>query len=189
MDERNSRQHHVGVDGYGGSEKSLWFCSSSSDDDLLAAPPDLGRRRLLGQKDGLNVGQHAALGDRDPRQKLVQLLVVADRQLEMTRNDSRLLVVAGGVAGQLEHLCGQVLHDRRQVDGGAGPDSLGVVALAQQSVDPADGKLKTGATRPTLRLRLYLAAFASSGHDNDDIDCVVRENSRNDNRSAKNRQL
>ena len=33
---------------------------------------------LLGQEDSLDVGQHAALGDSDARQELVQLLIVPE---------------------------------------------------------------------------------------------------------------
>ena len=61
----------------------------------------------------------------------------------MTRNDSRLLVVASSIAGQLQHLSGEVLHDGSQVDWNTGSDMLGVVALAQQTMDSADCNLKT----------------------------------------------
>ena len=110
---------------------------------LLAGCSGLRCRRLLWQKDGLDVRQNAALGDRDAGQELVQLLVVTDGQLEVTRDDTRLLVVAGGVAGQLQHFGGQVLHDGGQVDWSAGTDSLGVVALAKQTVDTTDGELES----------------------------------------------
>lgn len=135
----------------------------------LLAGANLRRRRLLRQKDGLDVGQDAALRDRHARQQLVELLVVADGELEVTRDDSRLLVVASGVAGQLEHLGGEVLHDGGQVDGGAGSDSLGVVALAQQTVNATDRELQTGTARPALRLRLDLASFSASRHDVDEM--------------------
>ena len=125
--------------------------------------------RLLRQQNGLDVGQDAALGDRDARQQLVQLLVVADGQLEMTRDDARLLVVAGGVAGQLEHLGGQVLHDGCQVDGRSGTDALGIVTLAQQTVDTTDGELKTGATGSRLCLSLDFASLSTSRHDDDRV--------------------
>jgi len=45
---------------------------------------------LLGQKDGLDVGQDTTLGDRDAVQQLVQLFVVADGQLQVTRNDPEM---------------------------------------------------------------------------------------------------
>jgi len=50
----------------------------------------------------VNVGEDTALCDRDVAQQLVQLLIVADSELEMTGDDAGLLVVAGGVTGQLE---------------------------------------------------------------------------------------
>lgn len=52
----------------------------------------------------MNVGKHTALGDGDMAEKLVQLLVVADGELEMTRDDTGLLVVTSGVSSQLKDL-------------------------------------------------------------------------------------
>jgi hypothetical protein len=59
-----------------------------------------------------------------------------DGELEVARDDARFLVVAGGVADQLEDLGGEVLHHRSHVDGGAGAHSLGVVSF------PAQGRFK-----------------------------------------------
>ena len=47
----------------------------------------------------------------------------------MPWDDPGLLVVPGGVAGQLEDLGGQVLHHSRKVDRGTGSNPLGIVAL------------------------------------------------------------
>ena len=99
--------------------------------------------RLLGEQDSLDVGENSSLGDGHSGEQLVELLVVADGQLQVAGDDPRLLVVAGSVASQLEHLGGQVLHDGSQVDGGAGSDALGVVALPQVTVDTADGELQS----------------------------------------------
>lgn len=52
----------------------------------------------------VNVGEDTTLGDGDVTQKFVQLLIVSDRELEMTRDDTSLLVVASGVSSQLEDL-------------------------------------------------------------------------------------
>ena len=71
----------------------------------------------------MDVGEHAALGDRDAREELGELLVVADRELDVARDDARLLVVARGVAGELENLGGEVLEDGGEVDRGAGADA------------------------------------------------------------------
>ena len=98
---------------------------------------------LLGQEHGLDVGQYTSLGDGHAGEQFVKLLVVADGQLQVTGDDTGLLVVAGSVAGQLEHFSGEVLHDGGQVDGCAGTDALSVVSLAEQTVDTADGELQT----------------------------------------------
>jgi len=58
------------------------------------------------------------------RTKLVQLLVVPDGQLQVSGNDTRLLVVTGGVTSQLENLGREVLQDGGEVDGGTGTDTL-----------------------------------------------------------------
>ena len=46
----------------------------------------------------------------------VELLVVADRELQVTRTDAGLLVVARGVTSELENLGGEVLEDGSEVD-------------------------------------------------------------------------
>ncbi|KAM9325125.1 LOW QUALITY PROTEIN: uncharacterized protein PAF06_001264 [Gastrophryne carolinensis] len=99
---------------------------------------------LLGQQHGLDVGQDAALGDSDPTEQLVELLVVAHCQLQVSGDDAGLLVVPGSVAGQLENLSSQVLEHGSQVDGSSGAHPLGIVALPEQTVDTANGELETG---------------------------------------------
>lgn len=91
----------------------------------------------------MNVREDTTLGDSDVTQQLVQLLIVADGELEVTRDDTGLLVVTGGVASQLENLSSEVFEDGSQVYGSTGTDTLGVVALAQQTVDTADGERQT----------------------------------------------
>lgn len=120
--------------------------------------------RLLGQEYGLYVGQHTALSDRHAGQELVEFLVVSDRQLQVTRNDPRLLVVSGGVTGQLQNFGGQIFHYGREVYGRAGTDSLRVVAFAEKTMYTTHGKLQSGAARPRLRLALYLSTLSSSRH-------------------------
>jgi hypothetical protein len=95
----------------------------------------------------VNVGENTTLGDSDVSKKLVQLLVVADGELEMAGDDTGLLVVAGSVTGQLEDLSREVLKDGGEVDGSTGTDTLGVVALAEQTVDTTDGESETGLGR------------------------------------------
>ena len=52
----------------------------------------------------VDVWQDTTLRNGDVSEKLVQLLIVADGELEMTRNDTSLLVVTGCVTSQLENL-------------------------------------------------------------------------------------
>ena len=83
-------------------------------------------------------------GSRFEMLKLVQLLVVADSELEMTGNDTRLLVVAGGVASQLEDLCSKVFKNGSEVDWSTSTDSLSVVALSEESVNTTNWESKAG---------------------------------------------
>lgn len=99
----------------------------------------------------MNVGQDTTLGDGDVTQQLVQLLIVADGELQMPGDDTGLLVVTGGVASQLENLGSEVLEDGGQVDGGTGTDTLSVVALAEQTVDTTDGERQTSLGRTAIK--------------------------------------
>ena len=91
------------------------------------------------EKSGLDVGKDTALCDGDAGQEFVQLFVVADGQLQVTRFDASLIVVTSCVSGQLENSSGQVLHDGGQVDGRSSTDALGVRSFAQHTMDTTDG--------------------------------------------------
>ena len=58
------------------------------------------------------------MGDGDAGEELVQLFVVPHGELEMTRDDPCLLVISGGVTGQLEDFGRKVLKDSSEVDRG-----------------------------------------------------------------------
>ena len=92
----------------------------------------------------VDVGENTTLGDGDVAKKLVQLLIVADGELEVTGDDTGLLVVTGGVASKLEDFGSEVLEDSGEVDGSAGTDTLSVVALAEKTVDTTNGEGQTG---------------------------------------------
>ena len=119
---------------------------------------------LLGEKYGLDVGEDTTLSDGDSREKLVQLFVITDGELEMSGDDSRLLVVPGGVTGQLEDLSGEVLKDGSQVDWGTRPETGGVLSSLQVSADSSDWELKSclGGLGHGLLSGL---SFSSSRHD------------------------
>ncbi|XP_006269554.3 uncharacterized protein LOC102562659 [Alligator mississippiensis] len=73
-------------------------------------------KRFLDSQHGLDVGQDAALRDRHFAQQLVELLVVADGQLQVAGDDACLLVVSRRVARQLQDLGRQfsIRSDSRQ---------------------------------------------------------------------------
>ena len=87
------------------------------------------------------------MGDCDVTEKLVQFLVVADGELQMTGDDSGLLVVSGSVASQLEDLSSEVLENGSQVDWGTSTDTLSIVALAEETVDTTDWESETSLGR------------------------------------------
>ena len=119
----------------------------------------------------MDVGEHTSRGDGDSAHELVQLLVVADGELDVARDDAALLVVTGSVACELEDLGAQVLEDRRHVDGGASADALRVAALLQVAGDTADRELKSRLCRARRALALLLAAASLSFSRHVDV-CV-----------------
>ena len=119
--------------------------------------------RLLGEEDGLDVGNHSALRDGDVGQQFVELLVVPDGELKVPRDDPGLLVVPGSVPGELEDLGSEVLHDGPKVDRSSGPNQPRVTTLAKKTVDPSHGKLETSAAGAgLLGLDLDFTAGSSS---------------------------
>ena len=65
----------------------------------------------------MDIRQDTSLGNSDVTQQLVQLLIIADGELEMTRDDTRLLVITGSIAGQLKDFSSKVLQDGSEIDG------------------------------------------------------------------------
>lgn len=66
----------------------------------------------------VNVWKNTTLGDGNVTQKLVQLLIVTDGKLEVTRDDTGLLVVTSGIAGQFENFGSEVFEDGSEVNRG-----------------------------------------------------------------------
>ena len=97
---------------------------------------------FFGQQHCVDVGQHTAGGDGDLAQQLAELLVVAHSQLDVAGHDAGLLVVPGSVTGQLQDLSREVLQHGSQIDGCAGTDAGGVLALLQVAGDTTHGELQ-----------------------------------------------
>lgn len=113
------------------------------------------------------------------------LLIVADSELKVTRDDTLLLVITGGVTRKLEDLGGKVLEDSSQIDyarqasrplsatwpecirrrrtWSTGTNTLSVVALLQETVDTTDGELETGLGGTGLGLAGLTTSLARRG--------------------------
>ena len=98
---------------------------------------------LGGEKVDVDVRENTAGSDGGLAKKSVELLIVADGELNVTGNDSALLVVLGGVTGKLEDLSCEVLKDGGGVDGGTGSNALSVAALLHETGDSSNGELKS----------------------------------------------
>jgi hypothetical protein len=61
-------------------------------------------RGLLGEQVLVDVGHDTAAGDGGAAEKLRQLLIVADSELNVARHNAGLLVVPRGVPGELQDL-------------------------------------------------------------------------------------
>ena len=136
-----------------GKEKSLFPFS------LLG-----GGLALLAEEHRVDVGEDTARGDGHARQQLGELLVVADGELDVAGHDAGLLVVARGVAGELQDLGGQVLQHGGEVDGGARADPRRVLALLQVAGDAANRELEAGLGRLGDGLLAGGLAFAAARH-------------------------
>jgi len=112
----------------------------------------------------VDVGKDTSRSDGDASQQLVELLVILDSEGDVAGHDAGLLVVAGGVAGELEDLGAEVLEDGREVDGGAGAHAGGVLALAEVTADTADGELKSSLGGRGGALLLAAASLSFSRH-------------------------
>ena len=116
---------------------------------------------LLGEKDGVDVRENTTAGDGDVAEKTVELLVVADGELDVSGDDSGLLVVSGGVTGKLKDLGGEVLEDGGKVDRGTGTNTGSVLALLEESADSAHRELKTSLGRSRSGLSGSTASLSS----------------------------
>ena len=98
---------------------------------------------LAGEEEGVDVGEDTTGSDGSVGEQLVELLVVSDGELNVSGHNSGLLVVLGGISGELEDLGSEVLKDGSEVHGGTSANSLGVAALLEEPGDSSNGELKS----------------------------------------------
>ena len=116
----------------------------------------------------MDVGEHTTRGDGHAAEQHVELLIVTDGELDVTRDDMGLLVVTGGVTGELEDLSSEVLEDGGEVHRGTSSDTGRIASFTKETRNTSDGELQTGASRARSGLATLLAAasftFTFSSH-------------------------
>jgi len=92
----------------------------------------------------------------------VELLVTADRELQVPGRDTLHLQVLAGVSGQFQNFGREVLEDGRRVHGCGRADAVAVVdGLLEEPMDAAHGELKPGLGRTRLGSFLGGRGFAA----------------------------
>ena len=98
---------------------------------------------LLWEKVDMDVWKNTTSSDGSIFHESGELLVVSDGELDVSWDDSALLVVFGGVTCELKDLSGEVLKDGGKIDWGTGTNSLGVSASLEESGDSSNWELKS----------------------------------------------
>ena len=82
----------------------------------------------------MDLGEHSTLRKGRGAQDLVQLIVVADGQLEMARCNGLLLLLFGGIPSEFDDLTGEILEDGGHEDTGTPTNLGGVATLPEHTV-------------------------------------------------------
>ena len=117
----------------------------------------------------MDVWQDTSRRNGDSSQELVELLVILHGKSNVARYDAGLLVIAGGVASELEDLSAEVLKNGGEVHRGTSTHAGGVLALTKVTSDTTDGELQTGLGRRGRALLLPTASLSFSSS------CLSRE--------------
>ena len=104
----------------------------------------LGLGALLGEEHGVDVGEDTTRGNGDATHQLVELLVVANGELDVAGHNAGLLVVTGCIASELKDLGGEVLKDGCHVHGGTSTHAGGDLGLLHVAGHTTHGELKPG---------------------------------------------
>jgi len=95
----------------------------------------------LQQQRSVDMRQHTSKRNSRPDQR-VQLLVTADRELQMAGSDALDLEILGRVASQFKDFGGEIFEDGSEVDGGFGTDARAVAGYgAEVALYTAAGEL------------------------------------------------
>ena len=90
----------------------------------------------------MDVGEDTAGGDGDAAHELIKLLVITNSELHVSGHNAGLLVVAGGIASELQDLCGEVLKHGGHVHGGTSAHAGGHLGLLHVAGHAPHGELE-----------------------------------------------
>jgi hypothetical protein len=91
----------------------------------------------------VDVWKDTTLSDCDVTQKLVQFLIVSDGELQVTRDDTRFLVITSSVTGEFEDFGRKIFQHSSEVNWSTGTDTLSIVAFPQQTMNSANWESET----------------------------------------------
>ena len=120
-------------------------------------------------KSGVNVWNNTSRSDDSFAHALVELFIVLDGQLNVAWGDAVLLVVLGGISGELEKLSCQVFKNGCHVDWRSCTDTLSEATSLQVSTNATDreGQASLGGTSLWSSGLLgggFLGSFAGHGN-------------------------
>ena len=95
----------------------------------------------------MDVGKDTTRCDGDSSEKLVQFLIIADGELDVTRDDALLLVVTGCVTSELKDLSREVLEDSGEVHRSTSTDAGSVTSNTEVTMNPANRELEASLGR------------------------------------------
>ena len=92
----------------------------------------------------MDVWENTSGGDGGVGHESGELLVVSDGELNVSWDDSALLVVLGGVTCKFEDLSGEVFKNGGKIDWGTGSDSGSSSGCSHESSESTNWELETG---------------------------------------------
>ena len=94
----------------------------------------------LWEKEDVDVWENTTGGDGGSAEELVEFLIVADGELDMTRHNGLLFVLSAGITGEVKDLLREVLHDCGGEYAGSDTNHRCIATLFIVAVHSADGE-------------------------------------------------
>ena len=117
-----------------GYSKKTWFT-------------DLFGNRLLGEENGVNVGQYTTRGNGYTTKELVQLFIILDCKGNVTRYNTTLLVVTSGISSKLKNFSCKVFENSCKVNWCTSTNTCGVLSFTNETSDTTYRELQASLGR------------------------------------------